>query len=143
MMETQIGEIILKDEPIIINEGKETVEILVTNNGDRTIQVCSHYHFFESNLALAFDREQAFGRRLDIPSGTAVRFEPGESKKVSLVPYAGAKRVIGFMGATMGDVTDPEVKQAALAKMERLIAGSRFGRGSNGALHEGGEAACR
>ena len=122
-MKYQVGEIILKDDPIVINEGKEAVEISVTNNGDRCIQVCSHYHFFETNLALAFDREKAFGRRLDIPSGTAARFEPGEERMVSLVPFAGAKRVIGFKGLTMGDVTDPEVKRAALARMERLLKG--------------------
>jgi urease beta subunit len=122
-MKYQIGEIILKDDPIIINEGKETVEIFVTNNGDRCIQVCSHYHFFETNFALAFDREKAFGKRLDIPSGTAVRFEPGEEKKISLVPFAGDKKVIGFKGLTMGDVTDPVVKKAALSKMEQLLKG--------------------
>lgn len=122
-MKYQIGEFILKDDPITLNEGKETVEIPVTNNGDRCIQVCSHYHFFESNLALAFDREKAFGMRLDIPSGTAVRFEPGEEKKVRLVPFAGRKRVIGFKGVTMGDVTDPEVRENALSRMEQLLRG--------------------
>ena len=122
-MKYQIGEIILKDAPIIINEGKEAVVISVTNNGDRTIQVCSHYHFFESNLALDFDREKAFGMRLDIPSSTAVRFEPGEEKKVSLVPFAGQRRVIGFKGLTMGDVTDPAIKKSALSKMEQLLKG--------------------
>ena len=122
-MKYQIGEFILKDEPIIINEGKEAVEIFVTNNGDRCIQICSHFHFFETNFALEFDREKSFGKRLDIPSGTAVRFEPGERKKISLVPYAGQKKVIGFKGLTMGDVTDPEVKKAALSKMEQLLKG--------------------
>ena len=122
-MKYQIGEIIFKDDPIIINEGRETVEISVTNNGDRCIQVCSHYHFFETNPALSFDREKALGMRLDIPSGTAVRFEPGEEKKVTLVPFAGSKRVIGFKGLTMGDVTDPEVRERALKKMEQLLKG--------------------
>jgi len=122
-MKYQIGEILLGDDPVIINEGKEVTEISVTNNGDRTIQVCSHYHFFETNLALDFDREKALGMRLDIPSGTAVRFEPGEERKVNLIPYAGDKKVIGFKGVTMGDVTDPEVRKNALAKMDELVKG--------------------
>ena len=124
-MKYQIGEIIFKDEPIIINEGKQTVEIFVTNNGDRSIQVCSHYHFFESNFALSFDREKAFGMRLDIPSGTAVRFEPGEEKKVNLIPYAGEQKIIGFKGLTMGRATDPDVKKAALAKLDEQLKGGK------------------
>lgn len=122
-MKYQVGEIIFREEPITINKDKEAIEIIVNNTGDRSIQVCSHYHFFESNLALKFDREKAFGMRLDIPSGTAVRFEPGEDKKVSLVPYAGKKRVIGFMGVTMGDVTDPRVKEQAFMRMNKLEKG--------------------
>ena len=127
-MKYQIGEIIFKDEPVIINEGKETVEIFVTNNGDRCIQICSHYHFFESNFALEFDREKAFGLRLDIPSGTAVRFEPGEQKKVSLVTYAGAQKLIGFKGLANGVVTDPEVKKAGLLKLKQQLARKRGGK---------------
>lgn len=122
-MKYQVGEIIFQEEPITINKDKEAIEIVVNNTGDRSIQVCSHYHFFESNLALKFDREKAFGMRLDIPSGTAVRFEPGEDKKVSLVPYAGKKKVIGFMGVTMGAITDPKVKEQALMRMNKLEKG--------------------
>ncbi|MEG1930693.1 MAG: urease subunit beta [Anaerovorax sp.] len=122
-MNYKVGEIIYKKEPITINEGRPVTEMIVTNMGDRSIQVCSHYHFFESNLALKFNREQAFGKRLDIPSGTAVRFEPGEEKKISLVPYAGGQRLVGFMGVTMGVVTDPDVKAKALKKMKELEGG--------------------
>lgn len=122
-MDYKIGEIIYKKEQITINEGRPVTEIIVTNMGDRSIQVCSHYHFFECNLALKFDREKAFGKRLDIPSGTAVRFEPGEDKKIRLVPYAGTQKVIGFMGVTMGIVTDPQVRDRALKKMEELEGG--------------------
>lgn len=119
-MKYEIGQFILKDDLITINEGKEITEIIVTNTGDRSIQICSHYHFFEVNPALRFDREKAFGKRLDIPSGTAARFEPGEDKSIRLVPFGGKKRLIGFMGATMGDVTDPAVKKAALTKIGQL-----------------------
>lgn len=119
-MKYRIGEVIYRDEPIIINADLVATEVVVTNTGDRCIQVCSHYHFFESNLALSFDREASFGQRLDIPAGTAVRFEPGETKKVSLVPYRGSRRAIGFLGVTMGDTTDPKVKEAALKKLVAL-----------------------
>ena len=123
-MKYEIGEVIFKkDAPVEINEGKEVTALSVINNGDRTVQVCSHYHFFETNLALSFDREKSFGKRLDIPSGTAVRFEPGEAKKVGLIPFAGQKKVIGFKGVTMGDVNDPEIKKTALAKMDKLVKG--------------------
>ncbi len=124
-MKYKVGEVIYKRDPIIINEGKPVVELVVTNMGDRSIQVCSHYHFFESNLALKFDREKSFGLRLDIPSGTAVRFEPGEEKKIRLIPYAGEQKIIGFMGLTMGKATDPEVKAKALQKMEQLERGGK------------------
>ncbi len=124
-MKYQVGEIIYKNDPIIINQGKPVVELVVTNMGDRSIQVCSHYHFFESNLALKFDREKAFGLRLDIPSGTAIRFEPGEEKKVRLIPYAGEQKVIGFMGLTMGKVTDAQVKERALQKLNQLEKGGK------------------
>jgi urease subunit beta len=81
---------------IEINTGRPTVILTVANTGDRPIQVGSHYHFYETNSALAFDREQARGYRLDIPAGTATRFEPGQSREVRLVAYAGARRVVGF-----------------------------------------------
>ena len=90
------GEIITAPGEIEINAGRPTVTLAVANTGDRPIQVGSHYHFYETNAALAFDREQARGFRLDIPAGTAARFEPGQSREVRLVGYAGERRVIGF-----------------------------------------------
>ena len=120
-MSYQIGQIIFAAEPVIVNEGKETIELVVSNTGDRPVQVCSHYHFFEVNYALEFDREMAFGYHLDIPAGTAVRFEPGEEHKVSLVKYSGRQHIYGFKGLTMGDVNDPAVKKAALEKLEDAL----------------------
>lgn len=120
-MSYQIGQIIFADDPIVINEGRDTIELVVNNSGDRCIQVCSHYHFFEANIALKFDREKAFGYRLDIPAGNAVRFEPGEDKKVTLVPFAGEENLYGFMGMTMGNIHDPEVKKAAIEKMNAKV----------------------
>ena len=96
------GEIFTKDGDITLNAGRKTVTVSVTNTGDRPVQVGSHYHFFETNPALQFDRKAARGMRLDIPAGTAVRFEPGQTRKVTLVPYAGARRVFGFRAGVMG-----------------------------------------
>ena len=98
------GEIITEDGFITLNEGRESIPLMVSNTGDRPIQVGSHYHFFETNEALNFDRESARGMRLDIASGTAVRFEPGQSREVSRIPMSGAKRVFGFNGKVMGDL---------------------------------------
>lgn len=124
-MEYKIGEVIYKEEPIVVNVGLDVVGITVRNSGDRCIQVCSHYHFFEANLALEFDREKAFGFRLDIPAGTAVRFEPGESKTVSLVRFRGNQTAVGFLGITMGDTKDPKIKEAAFRKLEQYQKGGR------------------
>ncbi|MBP7003403.1 urease subunit beta [Amaricoccus sp.] len=96
------GEYFIKDGEIEINAGRETVEIEVENTGDRPIQVGSHYHFHETNPALRFDRKRARGFRLNIPAGTAVRFEPGQNRVVTLVALAGAREVYGFRGAVMG-----------------------------------------
>jgi urease subunit beta len=96
------GEILTADGEIELNAGREAVTLSVANAGDRPVQVGSHYHFFEANPALQFDREAARGRRLDIAAGTAVRFEPGQSRQVRLIPYAGARRVVGFRQAVMG-----------------------------------------
>jgi urease subunit beta len=96
------GEIFPTPGEIVINRGRAAVSLEVANTGDRPIQVGSHYHFAEVNAALDFDRKAVLGYRLDIPAGTAVRFEPGQSRKVSLVPYAGARIVYGFRGAVMG-----------------------------------------
>ena len=98
------GEIVTAEGTVTINEGREAITIEVANTGDRPVQVGSHYHFAETNTALDFDREAARGMRLDIPAGTAVRFEPGQRREVSLVPYAGERRVMGFNGKTMGTV---------------------------------------
>jgi len=96
------GEIIVAAGEIELNAGRAAATVTVANTGDRPIQVGSHYHFYETNRALAFDREKARGFRLDIPAGTAVRFEPGQTRDVRLVAYAGARRVFGFNGKING-----------------------------------------
>ncbi len=101
------GEVITKNRDIILNEGRKTVRITVSNTGDRPVQVGSHFHFFEVNKLLSFDREGSFGYRLDIPSGTSVRFEPGEKKEVTLVELGGRKRVFGLNNLTSGEI-NPE-----------------------------------
>ena len=98
------GEIETQDGEIEINAGRPTVTLTVANTGDRPIQVGSHYHFFETNEALSFDREQAYGYRLNIAAGTAVRFEPGQTRTVVLVALAGERRVFGFAGMVMGEL---------------------------------------
>ena len=98
------GEIFTATGDIEINVGRPTVTLTVANAGDRPIQVGSHYHFYETNSALDFDREQARGYRLDIPAGTATRFEPGQSREVRLVAYAGKRRVVGFNGKINGEL---------------------------------------
>jgi urease subunit beta len=96
------GELFSAAGDIELNAGRPTVTLTVANTGDRPIQVGSHYHFYESNPALAFDRERSRGYRLDIPAGTATRFEPGQSREVKLVAYAGQRRVVGFNGKING-----------------------------------------
>lgn len=96
------GEVMVADGQIELNAGAEAVELDVSNTGDRPVQVGSHYHFAETNGALSFDRRLAHGRRLDIAAGTAVRFEPGQTRTVTLVPFGGARRVFGFNQAVMG-----------------------------------------
>jgi urease subunit beta len=91
-----VGGYVLAAEPVEINAGRRRLKLTVRNTGDRPVQVGSHFHFFEVNRALEFDREQAFGHRLDIAAGTAVRFEPGDQKEVTLVPFGGKRRVHGF-----------------------------------------------
>jgi len=98
------GEIITADGDITLNEGARTVILTVANTGDRPVQVGSHYHFYETNPALEFDREKARGKRLDIAAGTAVRFEPGQSRDVTLVPLAGDRKVFGFRQEVMGEL---------------------------------------
>ena len=99
------GEIIPVEGEIELNTGRAAITIEVANTGDRPIQIGSHYHFAESNAALSFDREAARGHRLDIPAGTAVRFEPGQTRLVPLIPLAGKREVHGFNGAVMGKLT--------------------------------------
>jgi len=96
------GEVLPAAGEIILNEGAKTVTLTVANTGDRPVQVGSHYHFAETNSGLDFDRAAAKGMRLDIAAGTAVRFEPGQSREVTLVPFGGARRVVGFNGDVMG-----------------------------------------
>jgi urease beta subunit len=111
------GPYLLADDPIEINAGRATGSIDVWNTGDRAVQVGSHYHFFESNRALRFDRAAAFGMRLDIPAGTAVRFEPGDRKTVHLVALGGVGRVIGLNALTQGLVSSPSVREAAMRRI--------------------------
>ena len=96
------GEVITAEGSLTLNAGREVLTMTVANTGDRPVQVGSHYHFAETNSALDFDRAAARGMRLDIAAGTAVRFEPGSSREVSLIPYAGARNVVGFNQAVMG-----------------------------------------
>lgn len=98
------GEIIVQDSEIELNAGRATVRLQVANTGDRPIQVGSHFHFYEVNNALIFNREQAKGMRLDIPAGTAVRFEPGDEREVGLVPFTGSRQVYGFNGKINGSI---------------------------------------
>ena len=96
------GELIPEPGELELNAGRPVTTVLVANTGDRPVQVGSHFHFFEANEALRFDRDAARGQRLDIPAGTAIRFEPGDSREVQLVPFAGARRVFGFNGLVNG-----------------------------------------
>ena len=98
------GEVIAAEGEIELNAGAPRVTVSVANAGDRPVQVGSHYHFFETNPALIFDRPASYGQRLDIAAGTAVRFEPGQTREVTLVPIAGGRRVFGFRQAVMGDL---------------------------------------
>jgi urease subunit beta len=98
------GEIFTIEGDLILNKGSESVEVKVANTGDRPIQVGSHYHFAETNEALDFDRTITLGFRLDIPSGTAVRFEPGQIRAVSLIPFKGKREIYGFNGKVMGKI---------------------------------------
>ncbi|MBX6772297.1 MAG: urease subunit beta [Chloroflexi bacterium] len=125
------GVYVLRDEPVLLNAGRRTVRLVVANTGDRPIQVGSHFHFFEVNRALEFDRARAFGMRLNIPSGTALRFEPGDSREVELVALGGTGRVVGFNHLTEGSVRAIEKMAVALENAAR--------RGFQGTCLEGGE----
>ena len=101
------GEYLLEDGDIVLNAGRATVPVVVANSGDRPVQVGSHYHFYEVNTALRFDRDVALGMRLDIAAGTAVRFEPGQQRTVTLVALAGDRKVFGFNNLVMGELPVP------------------------------------
>lgn len=98
------GEIITESGELELNQGRDTVQVVVSNTADRPIQVGSHYHFYETNSALSFEREKTRGFRLNIPAGTAVRFEPGQEREVELVAYAGDRKVFGFKAEVMGSL---------------------------------------
>jgi urease subunit beta len=107
------GEYVLSAAPVVINAGREAIDVAVTNTGDRPVQVGSHYHFAEANPALAFDRQAAYGRRLDIPAGTAARFEPGDSRTIRLIELAGNREVYGLSNAVNGKLN--QARQAGQA----------------------------
>src|SRR6266480_8162931 len=111
------GEYLFDGEPLELNAGRPTTTLQVNNTGDRPVQIGSHYHFFEVNRALIFDRAAAYGMRLDLPAGTAVRFEPGEIKTVRLVALAGSRQVYGGSGLVMGPL---DKKGARAASLDRL-----------------------
>jgi urease subunit beta len=113
------GEYRLKNEPIIANPNRRVITIDVANASDRPVQVGSHFHFFEVNRALQFDRQLTFGMRLNIPAGTAARFEPGDSKRVELAELAGARSVYGLNGLTEGSTTTDSNKSASLARAKQ------------------------
>ena len=117
----KIGEIIPANREITINEGKNTVNVVVANKGDRPVQVGSHYHFFEVNKCLAFDREKTYGYRLDIPSGTSVRFEPGEEKEVQLTELGGKRIVYGLNDLTCGNLDEVKAEAMERAKEKGFL----------------------
>ena len=110
------GEPLPNEGEVLLNEGRPTTTVTVSNTGDRPVQVGSHFHFFETNKALRFDREDAYGMRLDIPAGTSVRFEPGDEREVGLVAIGGRRIVKGLNGLTEGALDDPEIREAALGR---------------------------
>lgn len=110
------GEYFFDGQDIELNAGREAITLNVNNPGDRPVQIGAHYHFFEVNKALIFDREKAYGMRLDLPSGTAVRFEPGEVKKVQLIPYVGRRVVYGFNGLVSGPLDDPHTRELSMKR---------------------------
>lgn len=114
------GEFIVEEGTVKLNEGAESIELTVSNTGDRPIQTGSHFHFFEVNKALEFDRKAAYGMRLDIPAGTAVRFEPGEKKTIRLIPIGGDRIGYGLNGLVNGKMDDENIKQAAFEKAKKL-----------------------
>lgn len=119
------GEYLLQDDPIDINANRAVVTVAVTNTGDRPIQVGSHCHFFEVNRALSFDRAAAYGMRLDIPAGTAVRFEPGDAREVQLVALGGRREVHGVNGLVNGALDDEGVRSRAMEALASFLGSAR------------------
>jgi urease subunit beta len=111
------GEYILKEGNIPCNEGRQTVQLTVINTGDRPVQVGSHFHFFEVNRQMLFPREEAYGMRLNIAAGTAVRFEPGEEKEVELIAFGGSRVIYGFSNLVDGKLDDPTIKESAMRRL--------------------------
>nr|WP_104103023.1 urease subunit beta [Arthrobacter sp. 08Y14] len=109
-----------KDEDIEINAGRRSVTLLVSNTGDRAIQIGSHFHFFEANKALLFERELAYGMHLDVPAGTGIRLEAGDTREVTLTAFAGTRRVVGFNNLVDGGLDSAATKIRAMARMEEL-----------------------
>lgn len=107
------GEYVLRPEPVVVNAGRDSIDVVVLNTGDRPVQVGSHYHFSEANSALEFDRQAAYGRRLDIPAGTAARFEPGDRRTVRLIELGGRREVFGLSNAVNGTLDDGRPASAA------------------------------
>lgn len=114
------GEVIFASDPVILNRGRKSISLIARNTGDRPVQVGSHFHFFEVNKALEFDRRKAFGMHLDIQAGTCVRFEPGDEKEISLVEFGGRKMLWGFNDLTRGDVRSKAVRERALRLAKKL-----------------------
>ena len=121
------GEYFFDGDALDLNAGRRTLMLQVNNTGDRPVQIGSHCHFFEVNRALVFDRERAYGMRLDLPAGTAVRIEPGEIKTVRLVDMAGERQVYGGSGLVNGALDDPVIRQRSLERMRQLGFGNQPG----------------
>jgi urease subunit gamma/beta len=117
----QPGEYLISSGEIVLNEDKEVTTIQVINKGDRPVQIGSHYHFFEVNKELDFDRMQAYGKRLDIPAGTSVRFEPGSSKEINLIDFSGKRYMSGFNGLVEGFLDDENVKAKAMENLNKFL----------------------
>jgi urease beta subunit len=115
------GEYLLEPEPVELNAGRDTRRIEVSNTGDRPVQVGSHFHFFEVNRYLAFDRASAYGMRLNVAAGTAVRFEPGDTREVELVAIGGSREIVGLNRLVEGRLDDPAVRAAALTAVAAFI----------------------
>ncbi len=120
------GEYFTDGPTLELNAGRQTIDIEVNNTGDRPVQIGSHYHFFEVNRTLKFDRQAAYGMRLDLPAGTAVRFEPGEIRKVRLVAFSGERKVYGGSGLVMGSLDDAKGRAKAMERLEKWNQGEPF-----------------